>query len=194
MSTHRFPFEFEPLYRLPARALGITDATTWVEVDDERFVARFGPWRVETARSNVRGVGVTGPYGVPKTIGPAHLSLRDRGLTFATNRRQGACITFKEPVTGIDPVGLLRHPGLTVTVADPDGLLELLTSTGALRTDVDLRSAEQAAHDELHTMTASELRSLAASRGISHPASLRKAELVALLEDDLGDDLVDELA
>jgi hypothetical protein len=28
------------------------------------------------------------------------------------------CLLLREPVLGIDPAGLVRHPGLTVTVAD----------------------------------------------------------------------------
>ena len=43
---------------------------------------------------------VTGPYSVPKTLGPAHLSFRDRGLTFATTSRQGVCVEFHRPVPG----------------------------------------------------------------------------------------------
>ena len=58
-----------------------------------------------------------------KTAGPAHLSLADRGLTFATNGDRGVCLIMREPVSGIDPFGLLRHPNLTVTVADCDGLV-----------------------------------------------------------------------
>jgi hypothetical protein len=50
----------------------------------------------------------------------------DRGITFATNGDGGLCIRFIEAVTGIDPFRLIRHPGLTVTVADLDGLERLL--------------------------------------------------------------------
>jgi hypothetical protein len=35
-------------------------------------------------------------------------------------------ISFRTPVTGLDPLGVLHHPELTVTVADVDGLAELL--------------------------------------------------------------------
>lgn len=40
-------------------------------------------------------------------------------------------------------------------------------------------------------MTASELRSLADERGITHSSRLKKAELVALLEADLANDLIE---
>ncbi len=50
------------------------------------------------------------------------MSLADRGLTFATNGDRGVCLFMRGPIPGIDPFGLLRHPNLTVTVADCDGL------------------------------------------------------------------------
>ena len=117
-----FPFRFEPLYRAMALPLGITPRTAGVEVDARHLRVRFGLWRVETELANVAGTERTGPYQVPKTIGPPHLSFSDRGMTCATNRRRGLCVRFHEPVQGIDPVGALRHPGLTLTVADIEGL------------------------------------------------------------------------
>jgi hypothetical protein len=189
----RFPFTFDARYRLPARLVGVHPGSTRVELDDAELVARFGPWVVRTPLANVTGAGLSGPYSLAKTIGPAHLSLADRGLTFATNPDQGACLTFDDPVAGIDPKGWIRHPGLTVTVADPEALVQALADRGVARTDRAYREEQQAATDDLHTMTASELRSLAAERGLAHPASLRKAELVELLEADLGPRLADEL-
>ena len=70
------------------------------------FEARFGPWRVRT-RS-------------------ARLAITDRGLTFSTNADLGVLILFEGPVRGLDPLGILRHPELTVTVADVEGLADLL--------------------------------------------------------------------
>ncbi len=81
--------------------------------------------------ANVEGTETTGPYGALKTIGPAHLSVADRGLTFATNPRRGLCVRFREPVAVVEPTGRLRHPALTVTVADPDGLAAALSSAAA---------------------------------------------------------------
>lgn len=189
-----FDFAIDGTYRWPAKVFGVHDGSAWVEVDADTLEARFGPWRVRTPLTNVTGVEVSGPYGTAKTIGPAHLSLADRGLTFATNGDRGVCISFRQPVTGMDPFGLLRHPGLTVTVADPDGLVAALRGTGAARSDLEEQRDEQAAEDHLHTMTAAELRALAKERGLKHPASLKKDELVTLLQADLGEDLVEELA
>jgi hypothetical protein len=117
-----FPFEFEPSFRYVALPFGITPGSARVVLTDSDFEARFGLWRVRTPVGNLAAVELTGPYGFLKTIGPAHLSWADRGLTFATNRRQGVCVRFHEPVPGIEPSGRLRHPGLTVTVADCSGL------------------------------------------------------------------------
>jgi hypothetical protein len=169
----RIPFAFDPAYRLVDQLFGVTPASSWVDVSDEAIEARFGPWRVRTDRENVAEVTVTGPYSVPKTIGPAHVSLKDRGLTFASNTRRGACISFHQPVQGIDPVGLVRHPALTVTVDDPDALVE------ALRSD----DVEQELLDDLHSMTARELRDLADKRGLAHTSSMKKADLIALFEE-----------
>lgn len=47
--------------------------------------------------------------------------------------------------------------------------------------------------DELHTMTAAELRDLADDYGFAHSSSLSKAALVARLEEGLGADLLDDL-
>jgi hypothetical protein len=73
---------------------------------------------------------VTGPYKLWRVAGGPHLSLKDRGVTFATNRRSGACIRFAEPVTGLLPWGLLRHPAATVTVGNPQDLVRRLTAGG----------------------------------------------------------------
>jgi hypothetical protein len=126
VASARFPFRFDPSYRRLARLFGVTPERAWVEVGTDELTARFGPWRVRTPRHNVASVEVTGPYSFLKTAGPARLSITDRGLTFATNGDRGACISFHSPVTGIDRAGRIRHPELTVTVLDVDGLVKEL--------------------------------------------------------------------
>lgn len=61
-----------------------------------------------------------------KTAGPAHLSLVDRGVTFATNGDRAVCLEFHSPVTAIDPMGLLTHPNATLTPSDPEAFLVAL--------------------------------------------------------------------
>lgn len=126
----RFPFRFDPRYRRAARPFGITPERAWVEVADGKLEARYGPWRVSTPLGNVTGAEITGPYALLKTAGPARLGITDRGLTFASNGERGVRIDFASPVRGIDPLGAIRHPELTVTVADVDELARVLRGGG----------------------------------------------------------------
>jgi hypothetical protein len=127
-TLHRFPFDFHPLFRLPALAAGVTPGSAYVDVDREKLEVRFGPWSMQVDRDDIAEVCETGPYKPWKVIGPPHLSLADRGITFGTTTGGGVCITLRRPVPGIEPTGRLKHPGLTVTVADREGLVELLRS------------------------------------------------------------------
>ena len=123
----RFPFRFDPAYRRLARPFGVTPERCWVALGEEaEFEAQYGPWRVRTPLSNIAAAEATGPYSFLKTAGPARLAITDRGLTFASNGDRGVCITFQSPVRGIDRSGRIRHPELTVTVLDVDGLIAAL--------------------------------------------------------------------
>jgi hypothetical protein len=128
MDAERFAFAFDSTYRRLSRPFGVTPESSWVEVGGELLDARFGPWRITTPLTNVMGAEVTGPYARFKTAGPARLAITDRGITFATNGQRGVRIDFRTPVPGLDPLGLIKHPELTVTVADCDRLAALLTN------------------------------------------------------------------
>jgi hypothetical protein len=123
----RFPFSFEPRVAVASALFGVTPFTAWVEVDADTLFVRFGLWSLRTAVDNVAGVERTGPYSWLKVAGPAHVSFTDNGLTFATSTRAGVCIRFHRPVGGALPFGLTRHPAVTVTVDDPDGLMRALS-------------------------------------------------------------------
>ena len=123
----RFPFAVDPTMAPIARLFGVTDDNAWVEVGEFEVVAKFGPWVLRTPRSNVVEASVSGPYAWAKVVGGPRLSFRDRGITFATSTQRGVCMRFAEPVGGVLPVPFLRHPGLTVTPDDPEGLVEALT-------------------------------------------------------------------
>jgi hypothetical protein len=131
-AVRRFEFAFAPSFRPLAAGFGITPRTAHVEVGEEYFKARFGPWHVTTPLTNIEAVAVTGPYRFIKTAGPARLAITDRGLTFATNNRRGVLVLFRTPVRGLDPFGLLRHPELTVTVADVEGLRDAVRERARL--------------------------------------------------------------
>jgi hypothetical protein len=77
--------------------------------------------------ANVGGTQLTGGFSFVRTAGPAHLSLADRGVTFATNGDRAVCVSFVEPVRALDPLGLIRHPGATLTVAEPEILAAALS-------------------------------------------------------------------
>jgi hypothetical protein len=115
----QFEMAFDPRFWIPLATLGVTPATAHVTVTADRLVACFGPWTCRTTPANVRAVEVTGPYRWYRAIGP-RLSLTDHGLTFGTTTARGVCLLLREPVPGIDPLGVIRHPGLTLTVAGPE--------------------------------------------------------------------------
>jgi hypothetical protein len=127
--AHRFNFAFAPRYRALSRPFGIKPENAWVEVSENALAVRFGPWHLSTPLENVSDAAVTGPYAVWKTAGPARLAITDRGLTFATNGVRGVRITFRQPVRGIEPLGVIRHPELTVTVADVEALASLISAS-----------------------------------------------------------------
>jgi hypothetical protein len=95
--------------------------------DDGRLVAAYGPLRVDAPLTTVRDAHRTGPYRWWTAVGP-RVSMVDDGLTFGTNARAGVCIHFEPPIHRV--IGFRDHSALTVTVADPDGLLAAIdTST-----------------------------------------------------------------
>jgi hypothetical protein len=109
-----------------ARIFGVSPSSAWVEIQSGWLTAHFGPWVCRTPVDNVISAEQTGPYRWWKVAGPAHLSVADLGLTFATTAAAGVCIRFRHPVPGIDPLGAIRHPSLTVTVADVHRLVRAL--------------------------------------------------------------------
>ncbi len=124
--VQRFDFRFAPVYRLAARPFGITPERAWVQIDGEHLLASYGPWRLRTTLANISQVAITGPYRFYRTAGPARLGVTDGGLTFASNGEQGVLLSFRKRVPAIDPLRLIRHPELTVTVADTHGLASAL--------------------------------------------------------------------
>lgn len=124
--VREFEFAFASAYAAAARPFGITPATASVEVGPHWLYVRYGPWRLLTPRANVVAARVTGDFRFVKTAGPPHLSLRDRGVTMASNGDRALCLEFAHPVTAIDTTGAIRHPGATLAVADPEGLAAAL--------------------------------------------------------------------
>jgi hypothetical protein len=120
--TQRFDFEFSRDVECWNRLFAVNSRSAYLLVDVGNLIAHFGPWTLRTTLDNIVDATITGPYRLWRVAGPARLSFADRGLTFATTTRTGLCLTFRSPVPGIDPLGVCRHPNLTVTVKDPSAL------------------------------------------------------------------------
>ena len=122
-----FPFRFDRVARLILPLAWIRPSRAAVVVDDDRMRVEFGPFRLETPRHNIADATITGPYRWWKVIA-VHVSLADRGVTFGTNSGPGVCVRFREPVAGVGARFGIRHPGATVTVADPAALVAALSA------------------------------------------------------------------
>jgi len=121
LADEEFEFDFDPRYRGMLRLLGVKPSNSMVTLTaGNELRVRFGRWRMKTPVSNVSGTEVTGDYFWAKAIG-IRGSLVDRGITFGTNTRRGACLKFHEPVA---VVGVRLHPGATLTLVDVEGFLE----------------------------------------------------------------------
>ena len=59
--AEQFEMAFDPRFRVPLAALGVTPETAHVTVAAGCLVACFGPWVCRTTPANVRAVRVTGP-------------------------------------------------------------------------------------------------------------------------------------
>ena len=126
-----FEFVFDPRFRRLLALVGVRPDSARVFLTHDRLVARYGRWVCDTPVTNVSDVCITGPYRWYTAIGPRG-SVVDRGLTFGTTAAGGVCVLFHEPITGLDPFGRMRHPGLTVTVADRTGFADALRAAAAL--------------------------------------------------------------
>lgn len=124
--VRRFPFEFSSRLAPLAAAFGVTPSRAYVDVGAEQLLIRFGFWSLRTPLANVRDLQTTGPYRWWKVAGPAHISVADGGVTFATTTAGGLCIQFHEPVPAALPLSALRHPSATVTVATPQALIDTI--------------------------------------------------------------------
>jgi len=124
-----FPFAIPASRGLPRllRLARLPRLGDGVHFDGDVLDVRFGPWHVTTTAANIRSASVAGPYTAWKVLG-ARLSLADRGITFGTTTTAGVCVLFRDPVRGIEPTGVLRHPNLTVTVTQPERLVSALTA------------------------------------------------------------------
>ncbi|MGI8657873.1 MAG: hypothetical protein ACR2K4_03770 [Candidatus Limnocylindria bacterium] len=124
-----FPLRLADPWRWPLHLIGVRPGAAQVVITaDERLVARFGPFSLETPTANVSGYLITGPYRFWRAIGPRG-SGADRGFTFGTSTRGGVCLCFDEWVPARYVRGG-RVESLTVTVDDVNGLVRSLERRG----------------------------------------------------------------
>ncbi len=121
-----FSFAFDSRAAALLKLAAIRADTAWATVRSGRLSVHFGHFRLSTPLDNILDAEVTGPYRWWKAIG-VRLSLADRGITFGTNARAGVCVRFRTPVESVGRRFGLRHPGMTVTVADPAAFAAALT-------------------------------------------------------------------
>ncbi len=116
-----FDFRFDLAARPMLLGLGVHPGNCSVTLtEDDRLVARFGRWKVDTPISNIKCAEVTGPYHWYKALG-LRGSMVDAGVTFGTSSAGGVCVLFVERIPKVIP-GRKNHTGLTVTVDDPEAL------------------------------------------------------------------------
>jgi hypothetical protein len=118
-----FPYDFDWRFSAIWRSFGVKPEVDGVSItDDKRFEATFGRFRVDTPLSNIADATNTGPYHWWKSVG-IRGSAVDSGITFGTTNRSGVCVLFRDPIAQVLPPRP-SHAGLTVTVAEPDELVE----------------------------------------------------------------------
>jgi len=123
-----FPYDVDKRFLPVWLACGLKEGKDGVTVaDDGTFLATLGWFRLLTTVDNVDGAHITRDYRWWTAVGP-RMSLADDGLTFGTNAKVGVCVHFRERVSGLGP---RPHSALTVTVADPEGLVALLGEADA---------------------------------------------------------------
>ncbi|QWC84514.1 hypothetical protein KLP28_13195 [Nocardioidaceae bacterium] len=118
-----YDFRFSPVYLAAGLPFGITPMTSGVVLDGEGLRVRYGPWRLRTPLANITGATLTGDFAFLKTAGPPHLSFSDRGVSFTPNGDRAVCLTFRDPVAGIDPTRVIKHPGATLGIRDVEGFV-----------------------------------------------------------------------
>lgn len=115
-----FPYAFDRATKPLLRVIGVRPDRDGVRVEDQRLIASFGLLNASIDLANIESASVTGPYTAIKALGP-RLSAADHGVTFGTTAAGGVCLIFVEPIPAI--FGPWAHPGMTLTVAEPAGLV-----------------------------------------------------------------------
>jgi hypothetical protein len=122
-----FPYDLDIRFQWIWWPLGVRAHDGVTITEHGRFVATFGRWRVDTPLANIKGWQMGGPYRWYKAVG-LRGSAADSGITFGTTPRGGVCVLFAERIPQVLPPAP-AHAGLTVTVADREGLVAALSGS-----------------------------------------------------------------
>lgn len=128
-TTETFPFAFDARYAWILRGLGVKPENAELTLGNGDLAVRFGRWHTSTPIDNISCYQITENYRWYKAIG-IRGSLADHGLTFGTNADKGLCVKFVDPIPALLPLSPIKHPGMTVTVADIEGLAAALRRHG----------------------------------------------------------------
>lgn len=132
-----FDFAVDPALRRWSRAFGVRPENCTATLSPAELTVTFGRWSFSTSPTNVSAVSVTGPYRWWKVAGPPRLSLADRGITFATTAEHGVCLELRHAVGAIDPLHLIRHSNVTITVAEPQRFADAVRRAAAVDSPPD---------------------------------------------------------
>ena len=126
MPPHRFAYRLAPRSGWVLWLFGVHGPEdAYVDLDDDRLVARFGWSSATVPLTNIRSWRIEGPWRWITAIG-VRMSIRHRDLTFGGSPAGGVRLDFHEPVR----IGFLHPPALYLTVQDLDGLAATLASHG----------------------------------------------------------------
>ena len=126
MPPHRFAYRLAPRSGWVLWLFGVHGPEdAYVDLDDDRLVARFGWSSATIPLTNIRSWRIEGPWRWITAIG-VRMSIRHRDLTFGGSPAGGVRLDFHEPVR----IGFLHPPALYLTVLDLDGLAATLASHG----------------------------------------------------------------
>jgi hypothetical protein len=135
MAPRRFAYRLAPRSGWVLWLFGVHGPDdAWVDLHDDRLVARFGWSSATVPLSNIRSWRIEGPWRWITAIG-VRRSVRHADLTFGGTAAGGVRLDFHEPIR----VGLFHPPALYVTVEDLAGLAAALAEHGIAGSDARRR-------------------------------------------------------
>lgn len=133
LARMRFPIRIDPRFRwLVLLVFGVREGNAYVDLADDKLVARFGFYGVRTPISNIERWEISGPYRALTAIG-VRRAIRHGDVTFGGSAHGGVRVDFYDPPRWF---GVFHPPAFYFTVEDLDGLAAELTRRGIPGRDV----------------------------------------------------------